>query len=72
MRRRDEHAKGDGWPENQFERLDLETFFSSGQPPEMISLLPMGWTLERARRLWAVVGHEFDEDCWAAREWGDR
>lgn len=62
------------WPENPFDRLDLETVFASGDDV----CLPIGWTWRDVERAWSTLGSEymatsaFDDpsDCWALREWG--
>jgi hypothetical protein len=60
------------WPEDQLDRLDLESVFAHGDP----RCLPTGWNWRAVRMAWQWLGAEFlaglaeDEECWALHEWG--
>lgn len=64
-------TSGIGWPENPFDRLDLETLFSCGDE----CCLPTGWSWHDAEEAWASLGAEFVAEGkydagWALEAWG--
>jgi hypothetical protein len=63
------------WPEDQFERLDLETWFANGEAFIGRRDLPLGWKLQDLEALWRAHGAECADfepnpDWWAWQEWG--
>jgi hypothetical protein len=71
-------AQAVAWPDDPFDRLDLESLFAVGPGSQRSASgliyeinLPVNWSLDTAEALWAAVGGEFEDDCWAASEWGE-